>query len=207
MKKHIIWFILLLLAIATTYIFVPRPYQVHWHANFALYMSGELVDFSGNEYMEETSRCNVTTDVRPEDRIHLHDNKGGLVHVHMAGSTWGDLFSNLSWSLGQYHMADIIGNIYQPTSENKLIYLINGKPVMNPVNELVKSTDRLLVWYGTGTEEEIVKKWESLVPKDADEYNHKPDPAACGSNSYGWLTPIAEPLMNLKEKLFHSHDE
>ncbi len=75
MKKHIIWFILLLLAIATTYIFVPRPYQVHWHANFALYMSGELVDFSGNEYMEETSRCNVTTDVRPEDRIHLHDNK------------------------------------------------------------------------------------------------------------------------------------
>ena len=55
-------------------------------------------------------------------------------------------------------MADIIGNIYLPNNENKLIYLINGKPVMNPVNELVKSTDRLLVWYGTGTEEELMKK-------------------------------------------------
>ena len=75
MIKHILWLFITILSIGITYIFVPRPYQVHWHANFALYMSGKLVDFSGNEYMEETSRCNVTAGVKPEDRIHLHDNK------------------------------------------------------------------------------------------------------------------------------------
>jgi hypothetical protein len=76
MKKHSIWGIIVLLSIGLTYILTPRPYQVHWHANFAVYMSGELVDFSSDMYMEEVARCNITTDVRPEDRIHLHDNKG-----------------------------------------------------------------------------------------------------------------------------------
>lgn len=52
------------------------------------YIDGKVWDFSKDIYMEEVSRCNVTTDVRPEDRIHLHENNGNLVHVHMAGSTW-----------------------------------------------------------------------------------------------------------------------
>lgn len=78
---------------------------------------------------------------------------------------------------------------------------------MNPVNELVKSTDRLLVWYGTGTEEEIVKKWESLVPKDADNTIINLIQPPVGVIVMDGLRQSAEPLMNLKEKLFHSHDE
>lgn len=38
--------------------------------------------------MEEVSRCNVSEDVRPQDRVHLHDNIGDVVHVHVAASTW-----------------------------------------------------------------------------------------------------------------------
>lgn len=49
--------------------------MVHWHANFAMYIDGKAEDFSTDNYMEETSRCNVTTDVKPQDRIHLHENK------------------------------------------------------------------------------------------------------------------------------------
>ncbi len=115
MKKHIIWFILLILALGITYIFVPRPYQVHWHANFAVYIDGKQEDFSSEMYMEETSRCNVTTDILPQDRIHLHDGKGSLVHVHMAASTWGDLFSNLSWGIGNTYLADPYGKIRTAT--------------------------------------------------------------------------------------------
>lgn len=71
-----------------TYILAPRPFQVHYHANMAAYIDGKTWDFSKDIYMEEVSRCNITTDVRPEDRIHLHENNGNLVHVHMAASTW-----------------------------------------------------------------------------------------------------------------------
>jgi len=206
MKKHILWALFALLAIGLTYIFTPRPYQVHYHANFAVYIDGEQVDYSDSTYMEETSWCNVATDVRPEDRIHLHDGKWSLVHVHMAASTWGDLFANLSWSIGWAHLADPYGNIHTATWGKNLYFFIDGKPVMNPANEIVKSTDRLLVWYGTGSESEIQAKADSLVPKDADEYNHKPDPASCGTNSYWWLSPIILPIMEWKESLPHSHE-
>jgi hypothetical protein len=77
---------------------------------------------------------------------------------------------------------------------------------MNPANEIVKSTDRLLVWYGTGSEKEIQVRAKSLVPSDAEEYNNKADPASCGSNTYGWLSPLISPIMEWKESLFHDHE-
>jgi hypothetical protein len=76
---------------------------------------------------------------------------------------------------------------------------------MNPANEIVKSTDRLLIWYGTGSEKEIQQRASTLVANDADEYNNKADPASCGSNTYGWLSPLISPIMEWKESLFNDH--
>jgi hypothetical protein len=49
-----------ILSIGITYILIPRPYQVHWHANFAVFIDGQAWDFSKDIYMEEVSRCNIT---------------------------------------------------------------------------------------------------------------------------------------------------
>jgi protocatechuate 3,4-dioxygenase beta subunit len=75
MKKYIFFALTIVLTGFFTYIFTPRPYQAHHHANFAVYIDGEMQDFSSEMYMEETSRCNISTDVRAQDRIHLHDQK------------------------------------------------------------------------------------------------------------------------------------
>lgn len=76
MFKKLLLISLLILSVASiTYVLVPRPYMVHWHANFAVYTDGKQWDFSGPSYMEETSRCNISTGVTPQDRIHLHDGK------------------------------------------------------------------------------------------------------------------------------------
>ena len=91
--------------------------------------------------------------------------------------------------------------MYSATGSQNIYYFINGIAIDNPSNEVVRSTDRLLVWYGTGTEAEVKAKTDSLVPKDADEYNHKADPASCSTNTYGWLTPIAEPIAEWIEGL------
>ena len=69
------YIVIVLLAIVMTYMLVPRPYQVHYHANFAIFLDGKQWDFGKDIYMEETSRCNITMDVKPQDRIHLHENK------------------------------------------------------------------------------------------------------------------------------------
>jgi len=67
--------IVILLSILATAYLLPNPYQVHYHGNFSVYIDGEMVDFSKPEYMEEIARCNVTKDIRHQDRIHLHENK------------------------------------------------------------------------------------------------------------------------------------
>ncbi len=200
MKKLLFTLIVIAITAGLTYILTPRPFIVHHHANFAMYIDGKREDFSTDNYMEETSRCNVTTDVKPQDRIHLHENKWHLVHVHMAASTWWDLFTNLHWGIGANYLSEPLSTMHTATGTQNLYYFINGKIVDNPANEIVKSTDRLLVWYGTGSEIEIQSKSETLVDKDADEYNHKADPASCSTNTYGWLTPIAEPITEWIER-------
>ncbi len=199
-----IFSILILIALTAwvTYIFLPRPYQVHYHANFAVFIDGKVWDFGRDIYMEETSRCNITTDVKPQDRIHLHENKSDLVHVHMAGATWWDLFANLEWGMGSGYLVDDYGKIYLTGSGKSIFYFINGESVRNPQNLAVKSTDQLLVYSWTGSREDIVKNYMPRVAKTADEYNHKADPASCGSNSYGILSPIAEPLHEWLEHIF-----
>ncbi len=89
---------------------------------------------------------------------------------------------------------DDYGKMYLAGTGKNIYYYINGEPVRNPQNTVVKSTDQLLVYYWTGSREEVAKNYVPRVAKTADEYNQKADPASCGSNTYGWLTPIAEPI-------------
>ena len=103
----------------------------------------------------------------------------------MAASTWGDLFANLYIGLGQNYLSDGYGEIFQTGSEKNLYYILNGKKIDNPRNLSVESEDRLLIWYGTGTVDEVTEKFETLVSKNAHQYNGKADPASCSSNVYG----------------------
>lgn len=195
--KHIPYILLVVLSIIITYLVTPRPYIEHHHANFAVYVDGKKWDFSWYQYMEEVSRCNISEWVTPEDRIHLHDGKGGLVHVHMAASTWGDLFANLYWGIWSGYIQTDRNNFYTTNKNSSIYYILNGSIVNNPANIPVWSTDRLLVWYGSGNQDEILKKWDTLVENDAIEYNKKADPASCSTNAYGWfLWTIGEWIHN-----------
>lgn len=61
MIKILLALLTLALTSGITYIATPRPYIAHHHANFAVYIDGVQRDFSGTGYMEEVSRCNITT--------------------------------------------------------------------------------------------------------------------------------------------------
>lgn len=117
----------------------------------------------------------------------------------MAASTWGDLFANIGWGIGTDYVNSGYNNMRLTDNMHSLYYIINGAIVLNPANIPVESTDRLVVWYGTGTSKEILAKWDTLVDRDAMEYNQKSDPASCSANTYGWLSPIVTPIMEWVE--------
>lgn len=207
MKKNILFIVILVLGVVLTAWLTPQAFRVHYHANMAVVIDGQKWDFSLEKYMEEVERCNVTSDVRPQDRTHLHDKNGDTVHVHMAASTWGDLFANIGWNVTNVALTDESGKEYRNTEKKRVLYILNGEELLiSPTNTPIASEDRLLVYYGTGTFEEILIEHYPLVSRNAIEYNNKQDPASCSQNANApLLDGVSSVVENIKEKLPHSH--
>lgn len=156
--------------------------SVHYHANFDLYINGQKDEFKNFTFYEEVAACNADDHNNVKSRVHMHDNKPGLIHVHANAVTWGQFFANLGYTLGNKVVVTDSGVYSHDTNENKLTFTLNGKNVTNIESRLIKSEDRLLISYGKEDLATLKKRWES-VPKDAQEANTKPDPAACsGAN-------------------------
>lgn len=157
----------------------------HFHANFALYINGERVDFSGDEYMEDIAGCSITGEMQARDRVHLHENNPDTIHIHHDGVSWGHFFSNLWYSFGESFLSNNEEEIYVSNDVRKLYFILNDEQVNNPWNKLIDSKDRLLIVYGDEEPIELQELYES-VANNAGEYNEKYDPGSCGWSSENW---------------------
>lgn len=148
---------------------VPQA-AVHYHANFFVVKDGVIQDYSDNTYME-FEPCALDEKhgfFEKEERVHLHNNVGSVVHVHSPGIKWGELFS-------------IIGIDGTGAS-----YMIQGKSVDDLDKAVIQPQDRALIILGT-----VPKDVDALfdhVPSDAIEYDQgKKGAESCsssGSESY-----------------------
>lgn len=160
---------------------VPAPH-VHFHANFAVYVDGSKVDFSGKQYMEPVELCTISTNQPPEGRVHLHDNDGGLIHVHAAQVTWGDLLANLGWAVSDRGIVTRDGQAYVSDTGHTVTFVLNGQAVDgNVMSTYIKPNDRLLVNYGDESKEALLKRF-SAVPTNAPAASATSDPATCSGS-------------------------
>jgi hypothetical protein len=159
--------------------FVPVDEPVHYHANFAIFIEGERLDLSGDEFMEEVAGCGEGAAVLPRQRVHLHDNVPDVAHVHHDGATWGHLMYNLGIVLGARHITTPDGRLHAAGDGRTLKFILNGRPEFSVHNLLIGSGDRLLVSFGGASETEVLETEYPAVPDDAEEYNLRPDPASC----------------------------
>src|SRR3712207_6712479 len=79
--------------------FTYKSENIHYHANFALYIDGQQYKFENFTFYEEVQSCVADFVDNPKARVHLHDNKPHVVHVHDNGVTWGHFFANLGYGL------------------------------------------------------------------------------------------------------------
>jgi hypothetical protein len=159
-----------------------NPEQIHYHANFAVYINGKREQFKTPFYYEEVSgSCGLGKNVTPAQRTHLHDNTNDVIHVHDHAVTYGDLFMNIGWAVGSDFIKTPEG-ILQPDAEHHIAYLINGKEIADISTEVIRDEDRLLVDYGN-TPTETLKKEAGNVARSAHHYDITKDPAACLGNA------------------------
>lgn len=168
-----------ILLAAYRFAFVPVEEPTHYHANFAIVVDGERIDLSADEYMEDVATCAVGETVIPVARAHLHNNDPDVAHVHHEGVTWGHLLANLGLGLGEGYLALDGGPVLTEQEGRTLKFILNGQPQYAVDNELIQSGDRLLISYGAESEQEVVRSQLAQVADNAEEFNERPDPAAC----------------------------
>jgi hypothetical protein len=165
--------------------FTYKPVQVHYHANFAVYINGQREEFKGPQYYQEVAVCSSTNDIHlPQQRAHMHDNINSLVHVHDHGVTWGQFFENLGWYVGPDFIETDSGKRYVDDGNNKLHVIINDQDytgLQAITNTVIKDRDRLLLSFGDVNQATLDKEYKS-VPATAKHYDEAKDPASCSGS-------------------------
>lgn len=163
------------------------PHITHYHANFAVYVNGAQLELKDPTFYEEVASCTTTNTMEPKSRVHLHDQKAHLVHVHDDASTWGHLFANIGMTLGNTVLKTRSETLVDGTDGKKLTFYLNGEQVPTIANRVIESEDALLISYGTASTDQI-KQWYEAIPRDAAESNTKPDPSSCsGPSNYSFI--------------------
>ena len=174
-----------------------KPDDVHYHANFALYINGQRELFQGPRYYEETEMCAVNTGVTVGQRAHMHDNVNDVVHIEDHAVTWGQFFSNLGWTLGPNFLQAPDETMYAQNGQQKLNIILNGMDytdISSIQNEVVKDRDRLLVSFGQESTSELAKQYAS-VASSAHQYDITPDPKSCSGHSENMLLERMQHLL------------
>jgi hypothetical protein len=160
--------------------------NVHYHANFALYINGQRDEFKSFTFYEEVQACTSDNVDNPKTRVHLHNQDPALIHIHAHGVTWGQFFDNLGYTLGDTLVKTDKGVYVDGQDGNELTFWLNGKPADAIANTLINSEDRLLINYGKDDQATLQKRYDD-IPKTAGEANTKNDPATCSGDEK--LTP------------------
>jgi len=167
----------MLMVLGIRFVSYQPPKDVHYHANFAVYVDGKQEQFSNPLLYEEISECSISTEEKPGERAHLHENIKDVVHVEDSAVTWGNFFQNINWNVSDKYL-DTSDVLLVNTDTKKVTYILNGEEVSNITNKVIGDKDRLLVSYGSSTKDEITKQF-STVASSAEKYNVTKDPASC----------------------------
>jgi len=156
--------------------------EIHYHANFAVFVNGQREQFKGMQFYEETAAatCSLEHVESPMERAHMHGDINDVVHVEDHLVTWGNFFQNLGWGLGNDYLKTT-DSIYIVDDQNKLTFMLNGKVVTDAANLIIKDEDRLLVSYGNNSDSELKKQSDSILDT-AHKYDIESDPASCSGS-------------------------
>lgn len=169
--------------------FIAQPAETHYHSNFAVYINGEREEFEEFTYYEEVAACTTAYGDNPKGRVHMHGQINDVIHVHDKRVTYGNFFQNIGWNVGSDYIA-AKDKIYQSGEKAKVTYILNGEKVNNISSRIIGNLDKLLVSYGTESDDELQKQYET-ISDTAEETNKYQDPGSCGGlggaghNSFG----------------------
>jgi hypothetical protein len=160
--------------------------EVHYHANFAVFVDGERLPFDKFTFYEEIAACGGNGLESPKVRAHMHDNINHVVHVHDNGAAWGHFFANLSFVNGDtVFKTDAATYVEDDTTQIR--FLLNDEEVQTTANRTIGDEDVLLISIGSPSDQDLKDQY-AQIEQDAAIYNENDDPSACSGGKPFSLT-------------------
>lgn len=154
-----------------------KQVEVHYHANFAVFVDGQRLPLDRFTYYEEVATCGGEGPENPKIRAHMHDNINHVVHVHDNGVTWGHFFANIGFTDGDT-VFRTDSDTYVADEQTQIHFILNGEDVDTTANRTIKNEDVLLVSIGQPSTSELQSEYNQ-IERDAAIYNQNQDPSSC----------------------------
>lgn len=130
--------------------------KYHIHANIAVVLNGEKLDFRQEKYQSTEAK-----ELDPD--IHFHDGNGDLIHIHKQGATLGEFFTSLGMSLSADCLILDSGEKFCNDGSNTVKMFVNGKPDSRFGDLLPQDLDRVLLSYGHDSEGAVERQIDSVA--------------------------------------------
>ena len=122
----------------------------HEHASLLVRIFGDKFDFSLPNYQIKSSW------------IHFEDQDGDTIHRHSSGVELEFLFNSLNIGLSERCFIFADGRQFCTNDDYSLKYFINHEEVSDIRGYVIQEDDRILISYGSETEDEIEEQLKEL---------------------------------------------
>jgi len=138
------------------------PYgSTHSHADFKVYILGKPLNFDSAKYQVM------------ERLTHVENKDGGVLHVHATGITLGFFLKSLGLKLTDECITLDTGNQYCNLGKATLKAYVKSQntgwvQIYDPADYVINDLDKMLVSYGSESEEDIKKQQLAVTDKSKD---------------------------------------
>ena len=118
-------------------------YSDHTHGAILVKIFGDKFDFSSSAFQLKSPWT------------HFEGGDGSTIHKHATGVTIGDLFDSLPVGFNEECFEFQNGRSFCTNDEYELVFYINGEKMTDIRDHEIEEDDRILISYGTETQEEL----------------------------------------------------
>lgn len=144
----------------------------HMHADWALYIDGQRQDFSAATFIAEKGNEERSADV------HIHEPYTDVVHVHTTKTTWDEFLRTIGFVLvdpsslpgmtaDQTTLKLPNGTTLRAQNGKSFKFYVNNVRVDGVSNTLIGDLDRVLISYGSETDQQVEAQQLPQVKNDA----------------------------------------
>ncbi len=128
--------------------------SAHMHADFKIYVNGNVIDFSDKAHMER-----MKTDLPVSSFIHVdsgsssHEKTGDVLHMHATGVPLWIFFESVGMKFEKDCFTVDTGERYCNNGEKSLKFYVNGKENNEFRGYVFNDNDKILISYGNQDED------------------------------------------------------